>query len=728
MFGHNLKLFGNIARRGQSGSCFPLRIQRVCPQMGLGLVMRLRALFVSALAVLAAVIMTAVGWIATGYYRDYQNAVTARQLSVAMGAVTNYLERASVERGRHSQLLVAATLPTPDALKALNEAKAATDQVLLSIKDSFLLLPHQDQLPMLAKLDEAVEKVKTARNLSQTEYSKPADQRPPNTASLIVSEFSKGNNVVHEMVRYLDSRVFETHPGVARIMQTSRISNELRDATGRRSTFISQYVGSGRAFTPEITRQVHDLTGQIVVHWNNLKTTVEQLGEVTELRKALAETERVARVEGEKRYIELINAANAGTKPDISVADWWAWTQKTLRTTLLARDAATIEAVRLAEQTEVVARTRLMTAVGVLLAVVALVALLAVSFGQRIVQPIIALAETTGVVASDKLDVAVPHKERSDEIGEMAKALERLRVGAIEAREFQSRAAAEKEEVTRGVRRDLAVGFQEEVEGAVVALITTTKTIRTNSQIAVDATDEMHGRTNNASHDVRQLAERVTNVASAADELAAAIAEVSRQAEEASAVTQQAARETLLASSSVDNLSSISGRINEIVGLIKSIADQTNLLALNATIEAARAGEAGRGFAVVASEVKGLAQQTANATDEIGRQIAEMRAAIAESVDSIRRVSEQVPVIEHSSSAISAAMSQQRATTETISQEISDAARMTNALDEMTGSVLTSAQTAADAAKAVLDVMSELDKRSEIMNNRTREFVNRIVA
>lgn len=82
----------------------------------------------------------------------------------------------------------------------------------------------------------------------------------------------------------------------------------------------------------------------------------------------------------------------------------------------------------------------------------------------------------------------------------------------------------------------------------------------------------------------------------------------------------------------MDEIEQSSKQISQIIALIDNVAFQTNLLALNAAVEAARAGEAGDGFAVVAAEVRGLAQRTADAANDVKKLITSSAAQVENGV------------------------------------------------------------------------------------------------
>lgn len=75
------------------------------------------------------------------------------------------------------------------------------------------------------------------------------------------------------------------------------------------------------------------------------------------------------------------------------------------------------------------------------------------------------------------------------------------------------------------------------------------------------------------------------------------------------------------------DLSEQTQQIGEIIKSVNEISEQSKLLALNAAIEAARAGEHGRGFAVVASEIRSLADQSREATRQVGKILGEIQKA-----------------------------------------------------------------------------------------------------
>jgi len=116
--------------------------------------------------------------------------------------------------------------------------------------------------------------------------------------------------------------------------------------------------------------------------------------------------------------------------------------------------------------------------------------------------------------------------------------------------------------------------------------------------------------------------------------------------------TVEISENTKKASSSADQLKTVTGGINDFVNIIKGISDQTNLLALNAAIEAARAGEQGRGFAVVADEVRTLAQRSAEASNEISNLIEQVNQQMGDVINGIHEVGDKSGEIKVSTSSI----------------------------------------------------------------------------
>ena len=138
------------------------------------------------------------------------------------------------------------------------------------------------------------------------------------------------------------------------------------------------------------------------------------------------------------------------------------------------------------------------------------------------------------------------------------------------------------------------------------------------------ATGEILAGANDLSERTTKQAATVEETSAAMEQLSHTVMDNAKRAEEASVKTKgmsQSAEEggevMRKATGAMEQITSSSSKISNIIGMIDDIAFQTNLLALNASVEAARAGEAGKGFAVVAVEVRRLAQSAAEASSEV---------------------------------------------------------------------------------------------------------------
>ena len=215
-------------------------------------------------------------------------------------------------------------------------------------------------------------------------------------------------------------------------------------------------------------------------------------------------------------------------------------------------------------------------------------------------------------------------------------------------------------------------------------------------------------------------------MASAADELSASIDEIGRQVIQSSEISSTAVSEAESADEMIQGLAASAQKIGEVVALITDIAEQTNLLALNATIESARAGDAGKGFAVVANEVKTLAGQTAQATEEISRQIGDIQGATADAVTAVQGITKTIGEISEISSAIAAAVEEQGAATSEIARNVEQAAVGTGEVSSNIGGVTQAAGEAGQSAAQVLGAANELSQQSELLKTEVEKFIAQV--
>jgi methyl-accepting chemotaxis protein len=110
--------------------------------------------------------------------------------------------------------------------------------------------------------------------------------------------------------------------------------------------------------------------------------------------------------------------------------------------------------------------------------------------------------------------------------------------------------------------------------------------------------------------------------------------------------------------STMEEISTSSDKIADIIGVIDGIAFQTNILALNAAVEAARAGEQGRGFAVVAGEVRTLAQRSAAAAKEIKALIGDSTRKVQDGSELVAQAGKTMHEILHSIKQVSDIMAE----------------------------------------------------------------------
>lgn len=293
------------------------------------------------------------------------------------------------------------------------------------------------------------------------------------------------------------------------------------------------------------------------------------------------------------------------------------------------------------------------------LIVMLIVVVIAAWVAHTLTSRIFALSQSVSEMAKGDTETAVAQIKTGDELGDIARAIERFRkqlsdgkaaianqeVAALAQSEVMQKLNSALAKLSEGALNctletpfpdsyeDLRHNFNRSVTELAVIIDKLKPAARMIDQDANQMSrnaDQLSQRTENQAATLEQTAaameqisESVRGTAKGAQEIVRSIESVQAQAAHGEKVGQ----ETFAA---MTNIEASAHEIAQIVQLIDDIAFQTNLLALNAGVEAARAGDAGRGFSVVASEVRALSLRSSDNASQI-------RALITKSGDSVKR-------------------------------------------------------------------------------------------
>nr|WP_298683154.1 cache domain-containing protein [uncultured Dongia sp.] len=372
---------------------------------------------------------------------------------------------------------------------------------------------------------------------------------------------------------------------------------------------------------------------------------------------------------------------------------------------------------------------QMLTLGAVIVGIMLVTALISALIARSISRPLARTTSSMMRLADGDKSISIEGTENKAEMGALARALAVFKDNALAMDRLAADRTAQDERARSEKRQamlDLADNFESSVQHVVGQVSAASVELQSSAQSMAGNTDQTTHQAARVSSASEQAFGNVQSVAAATEELSASISEITQQVAQSTNIASKAVAEARQTDQTINGLAQASQRIGDVANLIRDIANQTNLLALNATIEAARAGDAGKGFAVVASEVKNLANQTAQATEEITGQISSIQNATGEAVTAIRGITNTITEIDQIAAAIAAAVEQQGAATREISRSIQQAADGTRDVSQNIAGVSQALSESGRLAEGLLGAASDLSRQADVMRTEISSFVERI--
>ena len=584
---------------------------------------------------------------------------------------------------------------------------------------------------MLNDLRGAHAKALTMRRRADTDLAKPKSGRDADLLKQWVPTMT-GLILTSQALRVAaTSKAAAESPVVGDFVTLKHNAWMMAEFAGRERAAMGGVIAAQSRMSAARVRTLATYRGRVESGWDVVQRVAASAGMPQEVRQSVTQLRKVYFGEFEKTRLAVYQAATGSAAYPVKPSEWIAAASKAINSLLHVGEVAGKSTEHYAQKLSAEASTTMLFAALLMLVGVGIVALAFWVTAKRVAGPINNMTDVMMKLADGDKGIEIPTRDRHDEIGSMAQAVQVFKENMIEndrLQEEQRKAEVRAEEDKRQAMMELADGLEQSVGKVIEGVSSAANQMQASANQMTGTAAKTSELATAVAAASDQATANVQTVSTATDELSSAIQEIGRQVAQSADIATNAVREATATNENIQALAEGAQRIGDVLTLITDIASQTNLLALNATIEAARAGEAGKGFAVVASEVKSLADQTAKATDEIAGQIGQIQTGTTEAVTAIQGIGKTIDQINDIATAIASAVEEQGAATNEIAGNVSQAATGTQEVTTNIGEVTTATAETGEAAKQVLSAAEDMAKQSTELRTSVDEFLVKVRA
>jgi len=356
-------------------------------------------------------------------------------------------------------------------------------------------------------------------------------------------------------------------------------------------------------------------------------------------------------------------------------------------------------------------------------------------------RPLSQMTEAMQHLAAGDAAITVPEHRSADEIGQMARALERFRVAA------NDKAAAEAKHRLGEIEREKAMamlgGALERVAGGdltadvgsdfptdfamlggnynaalaslrelIGTVLESTGAIQTGSSEIAAASEDLARRTEGNAASLEETSAAVTQMNQRLRATADAAGQTVTRADAAIAVVGSGRATADEAVQAMNRVSDSAKGIDSVIEGLDKIAFQTRVLAMNAAVEAGRAGEAGRGFAVVADLVSALAMRAEEEAKRARDQLTVTQAEVETARDAVERVDTALSDIVDTVGEVHQLLGTIAADNQAQSMAISEVSTAISSMDQATQQNAAMVEETSAAARTLTDQVGRLDAQA----------------